>query len=71
MASASKAVGIEDGRILVAIAPLFVGERVYSEMQEIVEAEFAPVELSLCGQDAIGRGRLCGKRERGGRARQI
>ncbi len=34
--------GVEDGGIFVAFSPFFVGKSVYCEVQEVVEAEFAP-----------------------------
>lgn len=60
--------GVEDGGIFVAIAPFLIGEGVDGEMQKVVEAEFAPAELALRGQDTVRRGRFGGEGERSGGA---
>jgi hypothetical protein len=55
--------GIEDGWILIAIAPFFVGESIHRKVKEIIEAQLAPTLLREGGKNAIGCGwrRLSGK----------
>jgi hypothetical protein len=52
-------VGIEIRRIeyrfaFVAVAPLFVGERIYGEVDETVKLHFMPAELARGGDGAEG-----------------
>ncbi len=52
---------VEDARILVAIAPLAVGEGIDGEVEEAVDLEFMPAELAGRRQGAVG-GRRFGRR---------
>ena len=46
--------GVEDGRVLLPVAPFAVGKGVHSEMQEGCQAEFLPGELGVGRHHASG-----------------